>query len=1501
MQVMVTAVREGVAPQDVLLTVEDDATVADAAACLTVAADTSNVVTGRFPASLGGKGHGGKGHGDKCHGDKGPGGKGHEDPLGPKASGLWVDGTLHDPAALASTALRDGVRVTADDSIGPFLRAGEPVGRFELRVCGGPDTGRVTRVQAGTVSVGTDASCTLPVADPTVPGLAFRLAVGVDGSVTLRPQDGVPLTLDDTPVTADCPWPAGLLLAVGDTRVILAETQAPDAHLAPTDDGGYAYNRPPRFSPLRQRPRVTVPAEPVKGEGPRLQLITSFIPALFGLSMYFMTRQVYTLLFCAMSPLMMLGYWFSEARHQRKKYKQDVKEYKRACVAYEAQVTELGKADQQARRAAHPDPAELLLYATGPRRRLWERRIVDPDVLQLRVGLATLPAEIELRAAKSSSFDEPPEPPVVADVPVTLPLPDLGVIGVAGRRDLGLAVSRWLLAQATGLHSPRDLSLVVLSAAADARDAWDWAHWLPHTAPQQGQDCMSLVGSEPEVVGRRIQELLAELERRKASANDFGAANRLRPDPFVLVLLDGARLLRRMPGVPQLLQEGPQHGIFAVCVDEDDRLLPEECKAAVIGLHEQPHHVRVSGGGLEHVGDVLADQVSGAWCELLTRSLAPVRDVSQDDADAALPTAARLLSLLGMPDPTGADVAGVWRQGGSTTAAPIGVAADGPFVLDIRRDGPHALVAGTTGAGKSELLQTIIASLALANRPDALNFVLIDYKGGSAFQDCAQLPHTVGMVSDLDAHLTERALASLAAELRRREEILFDTGTKDLEDYNDTRRIRPELAPMPRLVLIIDEFASLVAELPDFIAGLVDIARRGRSLGVHLILATQRPAGVVSADIRANTNLRIALRVTDGGESSDVIDAPDAGAIAKSTPGRAYVRSGAQSLVAVQSARIGGRRPSNDADRPKATAFPVDWAAFGRPAPRIASNDDDGTLVTDLSVLVGAIRAGAELMGFGEQHSPWLPPLPDLLWLGELPDVAETQPRAHGEVPPIRIGLTDLPAQQRRAPLALDLVHGEHIMLAGGARSGRSTALRSLAGSLAANTSPADVHLYGIDCGANALLPLANLPHCGAIVTRDQPDRVRRLLDRLSGEIARRQQYLAMEGLSSAAEQRATAAPEDRLPWMVLLIDNWEGYVAALENVDYGKLIDMATKIFREGAAVGVKVVMTADRSGFSGQVSPSFADKLILRLTDANEYSLAGLSAREVPKDMPSGRALRLTDQGVQESQIALLAPDPSGQAQVAALREIAAEAKRVHPVPPRDRRPLRVDELPMRITLEQAHALDPGFVPPSPLWTLFCVGGDELEPIGIDLDESGPGFVIAGPPKSGRSTALLVAAKSLLANQVPTILVTPRRSPLRSLEEHPGVLGVLTADSTERDLKELVDRTDGKFAVVADDADMLYDGSLDRPLEEVAQNGRDGGIAIVVAGATDTLSSQYRGFVVEARRSRQGMILSPQSASDGELFNVRVPTGSGGGPVGRGILVRSGLMVPVQAILDA
>ncbi|WP_282794180.1 FtsK/SpoIIIE domain-containing protein [Streptomyces sp. CC224B] len=1418
----------------------------------------------------------------------------------PAAAGLWVNGAFVPADQPVGARLRDGVRLTTDDTVGPFMADGEPQGRYEVAVSGGPGAGRVARLAAGAGTIGSAPGATLTVEDPSLAPFAARVTVDIQGRVEVAPGDGAALALDDEPVTGPRPWRPGELLASGASLFSLSEVGAPDAHLSAAGEGGLAYNRPPRLTSPRAKPRLVVPAPPVKEEAQRFQLIAAVLPLFFGLGMYFVTKTIYMLLFCLLSPLMMFGQWISDRRHGKKKYRAALKEYKQAKADCEAEVERLGVADQRRRREAHPDPGQVLLFATGPRRRLWERRITDPDALHLRVGFGDLRAELELVNARTAAPDaEEPEPPVVTNVPLALPFVELGVVGVAGDRARASATARWLAAQAAVLHSPRDLSLVVLSSAKDAAAHWGWAQWLPHTDPQQGQNCVALLGTDPESVSRRVTELLTELERRKAAAKEHGGLNVLRPDQHVLLVLDGARLLRRVPGVPQLLQEGPGLGIFALCVDEDERLLPEECRTAILWTPQAAHHVHLRGYGYEAVGEVLADQVTTAWCERVARALAPVRDVSRDDADSALPSAARLLSLLELPDPSGRDIAAIWRRGGATTAVPIGLAADGPFVLDIRRDGPHALIAGTTGAGKSELLQTIIASLAVGNTPDALNFVLIDYKGGSAFQDCARLPHTVGMVSDLDAHLTERALASLAAELKRREEILFAAETKDIEDYNDARALRPGLEPMPRLVLIIDEFASLVAELPDFIAGLVDIARRGRSLGVHLMLATQRPAGVVSADIRANTNLRIALRVTNGEESRDVIDAPDSAAISKATPGRCYVRSGAQSLVGVQSARIGGRRPGAGT-APQVTATPLDWVAYGHPPPRAAQDDgDDGTMVTDLAVLVDAVADAARQAHCATPRSPWLPPIPAHVQTHELPAPAPGA-AADDSVRPVAYGLTDLPAEQARAALALDLADGEHLMIAGGPRSGRSTALRTIAGALAQACDPADVHLYGIDCGANALLPLARLPHCGAVVTRDQTARVDRLLGRLLAEVSRRQLLLAEKGQSSAAEQRAGAAPEDRLPWMVVLIDGWDAFRVAFENYDYGRLVESAKRLFREGAAVGVKVVMAVDRSGLTGEISSSFAERLVLRLADPADYTFAGISTKDVPKEVPPGRALKATDDGVQESQIALLAENPNGQAQVAALQEIARAAAERAGRPRPGQKPIRVDVLPARITASEAAALPPEVTAPSPLWTYVAVGGDELQRLGLDLEEAGPGFVISGPPKSGRSSTLVTAAAELLGRGTEVVLVTPRRSPLRDLAGRAGVLGLLDAESSSDDLEALTESAKGPYAIVVDDAELIYDTPLDEALEEALRRGMDGGLALIAAGAVDTLSAQYRGFVVAARRSRNGLLLSPQGSADGEMFNIRLSSNSGGGgPTGRGLFVRGGEAVPAQAVL--
>jgi S-DNA-T family DNA segregation ATPase FtsK/SpoIIIE len=381
------------------------------------------------------------------------------------------------------------------------------------------------------------------------------------------------------------------------------------------------------------------------------------------------------------------------------------------------------------------------------------------------------------------------------------------VLGVAGPRDRTQPIARWLVTQVAALHSPRDVQVVVVAEPAAAAD-WEWVRWLPHCRPDGRQDCRATLGLGTAQAAARVAELAALVEARRGERAAASTAARTDDRP-VLLVVDGARALRAVPGLAALLAEGPEVGVYTVALEHDGRLLPEECGATAIVTGEMGTRLDVHVVGRPELSGVLADAVSPAYAEAVARALAPLRDDSRDRGGAqGLPASVRWTEITELPLTGGQDdAAGVltrWASPGRTTSALLGRGPDGPFAVDIARHGPHALVAGTTGAGKSELLQTLIASLALGNRPDELNVLLVDFKGGAAFGPCARLPHTVGMVTDLDGALVERALASLTAELRRREALLADARAKDLDDYRRTGG-----AALARLVIVVDEFATL--------------------------------------------------------------------------------------------------------------------------------------------------------------------------------------------------------------------------------------------------------------------------------------------------------------------------------------------------------------------------------------------------------------------------------------------------------------------------------------------------------------------------------------------------------------------------------------------------------------------------------------------------------------------------------------------------------------------
>ncbi|CAM5252947.1 Cell division protein FtsK OS=Streptomyces tendae OX=1932 GN=F3L20_02660 PE=4 SV=1 [Streptomyces tendae] len=1449
---------------------------------------------------------------------------------------VYVDGYAVDPSAtVVGSPLREGAVVSLQDPSGCL--PGEPTGLVELRVVGGPGAGFVHRLGVGKYDIGSGPAAYVRIEDPEVGARALTLSVATDGTCKVAVHgDKEGVTLDGEPVKDrdGDDWPLGGQIAVGNSLFELARYAPPNAALKWSEDGvGLDYNRPPRLRPAERQTTFRLPSPPREYEArplPWLMALTPLVGAVVAVAVF---GRWYYLIMAGLSPILLFANYFNDKKHGRKSHAKQVKEYEEQKARIEKDAQDALVAERDDRRQAIPDPAVVLSIGTGPRTRLWERRRTDRDHLLLRVGTGRLPSEVVL--------DDPEQDDhrrqvtwKIEDAPVALSLRGLGVVGIAGPGDSARSLGRWAVAQTAALHSPMDVQFYVLSENS-AQSDWDWVRWLPHARPAGGQDVNVLIGTDAETVGARIGELTQILDARKKAAEQKGggAQGTSFADPDIVVVWDGSRRLRSLPGVVRLLREGPAVSMFAVCLDSEERFLPGECQAFVVaepkaeesgrqGRDEQPQPARqVAGGfpsfqawhtdspaepeqrarteklrlrveeaGVERITDVRPDFVTPAWCLRLARSLSALRDISGETEDSALPGASRLLDVLQLEPPTADAIGARWRMGGQSTMAVIGESYDGPFGIDMRKDGPHGLIAGTTGSGKSELLQTIVAALAVANTPENMTFVLVDYKGGSAFKDCVKLPHTVGMVTDLDAHLVERALESLGAELKRREHILAAADAKDIEDYQDLVRRDPSHAPVPRLLIVIDEFASMVRDLPDFVTGLVNIAQRGRSLGIHLLLATQRPSGVVSPEIRANTNLRIALRVTDGGESSDVIDSPEAGHISKNTPGRAYVRLGHSSLVPFQSGRVGGRRPG--AADPAALApwvGPLGWEDLGRAAltkPKTESREDDE--ITDLKVLVDAVREANRSMGIPAQHSPWLPALDEKLLLDEIevPALAGAVP---GKLPPAPYGIEDLPSDQARRPVVVDFASFGHLMIGGAPRSGRSQVLRTIAGSLARTHSTADVHLYGIDCGNGALNALTRLPHCGAVVGRNQTERVVRLVNRLKGELSRRQDLLADAGFADIGEQRASVAEDERLPHIVVLLDRWEGWVPTLGEVDHGSLTDELQTMMREGASVGIHLVLTGDRTLLVGRIATLTEDKYGLRLADRSDFASLGIPTRKVPEEIPPGRAFR--NESGTETQFALLSEDTTGQGQAAAISAIGEAAAARDADVPRARRPFRVDSLPSRISFPEAWEMRDPEASRSKLWALIGIGGDEIVGFGPDLADGVPSFVIAGPAKSGRSTVLMNVAQSLLAQGTRLVVAAPRQSPVRQLEGAEGVLKVFTGDDIDEDkFEELIDGASPEepIAVLVDDGEILEDCDAESQMKKIVSRGAERGLALVIAGDEEDVCSGFSGWQVDAKKARRGILLSPQESSSGDLIGLRVSRQMVGGQVtpGKGML---------------
>ena len=1402
---------------------------------------------------------------------------------------LLIGGRPADPdlGLLREAGLYEGAVVSLSPGARP---AGPPGGATELVVVNGVDSGRRFPLARGAVLVGRNQECDVVLDHGSVSRPHARLTVGRDGEVTaqdLGSHNGT--ALDGRHVVEPTGVPEGGLLRLGAVDVEVRRVTGHDRpDVDPLRDAGpagtVAFNRPPRAAAPPPPAEVALP-KPVNANVGRsaFPLVAILTPLLFAGVMFASTKSPQTLLFVLMSPLMAVGNAVDGKRRGRKTERSEKERFRRELGELRERLVDRADEERARRRWTYPDPAEILRRVQQPSTALWERRPDHPQFLQLRAGVgdvgwsppvADRPSVTGIPAEVTDVLDEASRLPRAA-VPVDLS--GGGVVGIVGNRTAALALARSLVCQAAVLHGPADLPMTVLADRSTGRE-WDWAKWLPHTRGPSGVDRML---SHDHELSTRMAD--ARLEAARTSSDPRGRPGRpgapgAPSGPTLLVVVDDESLTvgRRAP-TRSLLggQAGPVAGI--VIAASADRL-PMMCTTIVeLDGSEGRAHLTLPQRGERVEGFVvcgMADDVARDCA----RTLARYEDPELDLVGAGLPASIRLLPLLDLEECTPEALRARWKQAShepGRLSSPVGIAESGVFPVDLVADGPHGLVGGTTGAGKSELLRTIVAGLAANHDPDHLTFVLIDFKGGAAFDECAKLPHTVGLVTDLDEHLAERALRCLEAELKHRERVLRAAAATDLADYMR----RPAAGePLPRLVVIIDEFATLKAELPTFIDALVGVAQRGRSLGVHLLLATQRPQGAISESIKANTNLRIALRVQDRSDSADIVEVPDAAAIPRSLPGRAYVRLGPGEVAAIQTALSTGVR-SDEA------LVPVDVAAFVYgPSPRAPSppppprpttgrvdadraGDGDGDAgETDLSVLVATIGRAFEDSGRPPPRRPWPDPLPTDVDLGRL--IADAAGRPVDGPPFVPLALADDPEAQSQYPVGW--VPGDgNLLVYGVGGSGTTTALASLALSLAQTRSPDDLHLYVLDVGARELEELAALPHVAAVITAAERERQTRLVRVLRDEMARRR------GLGVAAV--------GELPTIVTLIDGWSALAAEYTDLAGNAVLDALSRVFADGPEVRMYTVIAADRpNAVPASMASLVRQRLALRLSDPNAYTAFGIRTTAVPAMVPGRALVGGTGQVLQIAR-------PRGGVAAEAAR-IAASSPSSSPSssssspPSPSRRPLRVEALTTELKVADigadARLLQRPWVVP------VGITEEALEPAAL-VAYAGEHALVTGPARSGKTTALLTVAE-VCRRGYPGLSVLAVAGPRSALSSDELVDEVIAPATIGETLTARVEASTATTLLLVDDADLVDD--VGDTLARLSVSDRPD-LLVVAAGRNDTLRQGYTHWTKQLRRSKLGVLLVPNVDYDGELLGTQVPRRA---PVamtpGRGYLVNSG-----------
>ncbi|MCK1160256.1 type VII secretion protein EssC [Streptococcus uberis] len=1014
------------------------------------------------------------------------------------------------------------------------------------------------------------------------------------------------------------------------------------------------FHRSPRIIYRPSEEKKTVEAPPNEPNKPKDELIKLIVPPLVMLTVsvvisIFRPRGIYILATMSMS-LVTVIFSVTGFFKNRKQFKLDLQEridtYHEYLADKSIELNELAREQKQGQFYHYPTVETLSKMAATYNHRIYEKTPLHFDFLYYRLGLGQVPTAYDIRYTQPerSGKKDPLEHEgyrlyednkTIDDMPIVANLSH-GPVGYIGPRGLVLEQLQLMVNQISFFHSYHDVQFITIVPEEEV-DKWQWMRWLPH-ATLQGMNVRGFVYNQRSR-DQVLNSLNQILKLRRTQREDKSAKEGTFFNPHYVVIVTDEKLILDHVIMEFFTEDPTDLGCSLIFVQDVMSSLSENIKTIINIKDRNVGQLVMEEGELKEIDFELDHFPDDYDKENLSRRLAPLNHLQ--NLKSSIPESVTFMEMYGAEEFSDLQVEERWASHApyKSLSVPLGLRGQDDIVylnLHEKAHGPHGLVAGTTGSGKSEIIQSYILSLAVNFHPHDVAFLLIDYKGGGMANLFKDLPHLLGTITNLDGAQSMRALVSINAELKRRQRLFSENDVNHINQYQKKYKLGEVLEPMPHLFLISDEFAELKSNQPEFMKELVSTARIGRSLGIHLILATQKPSGVVDDQIWSNSRFKLALKVADRGDSMEMLHTPDAAEITQA--GRAYLQVGNNEVYELFQSAWSGADYQPEKDEQGIEDHTI-YAINDLGQYEILNDDLSGLdqaenikeVPTELDAIVENIQKLTKELGIADLPQPWLPPLNTQIAVTQLRQEESANLWAQAPSYNAVLGFMDIPSQQAQEVAYHDFEEDGHFAVFAGPSMGKSTTLQTVTMDLVRHNSPEFLHLYLFDFGTNGLLPLRRLPHVADFFTIDDEEKITKFITRIKAEMATRKKALSRYNVATAKLYRQVSG--ETMPQILIVIDSYEGLREAQHLTNLEACFQ---NISRDGSSLGISLVISAGRmAALRSSLMANLKERLALKLTDDSESRTLVGRHQHVMEDIP-GRGLIKRDE-IEVIQVAL------------------------------------------------------------------------------------------------------------------------------------------------------------------------------------------------------------------------------------------------------------------------